>query len=337
MTPLPPTIAKAWLPVALSRDLRKGPLARRIAGTPIVLFRGKDGVAGFVDRCPHRNYPLSEGRVREGVLECPYHGWRFDTAGACVAVPGLPAGEQAPAARAAQIIGVVEKAGAIFVCLSPEAGVAPGLPPLFDDGAHDSFWWSEDPWRARAIDGVDNILDPFHTGFIHDGLIRSKAKRQEVEMTLSVWEDGLEAGYIQASGDRAWMPRMLEGPRARSRGRFYAPVAVQARWEGPKQMTLAVTAFFTPESETRFRPFARFTTPKGRAPAFIKKALIKAFLLPVVAQDRTALEKQLETMETFGGPRFVQGPLDRLTAKVTALHNGERLAPETLGPFKVML
>ena len=90
MTPLPPSVARAWLPVALSRDVGARPLARKLAGTPIVLVRMDGAVRAFVDRCPHRNYPLSDGRLRNGLLECPYHGWGFAADGACALVPGQP-------------------------------------------------------------------------------------------------------------------------------------------------------------------------------------------------------------------------------------------------------
>src|SRR5206468_937798 len=48
---------------------------------------GRPGV--LLDRCPHRNAPLSMGRVHRGALQCGYHGWCFDGAGTCVAIPGL--------------------------------------------------------------------------------------------------------------------------------------------------------------------------------------------------------------------------------------------------------
>lgn len=33
----------------------------------------------FVDECPHRKVPLSEGRIEDdGTLLCSYHAWRFD-------------------------------------------------------------------------------------------------------------------------------------------------------------------------------------------------------------------------------------------------------------------
>jgi phenylpropionate dioxygenase-like ring-hydroxylating dioxygenase large terminal subunit len=42
----------------------------------------------FVDACPHRKVPLSEGRVEDdGSLLCSYHAWRFDGQGALVSIP----------------------------------------------------------------------------------------------------------------------------------------------------------------------------------------------------------------------------------------------------------
>ena len=44
----------------------------------------------FVDECPHRKVPLSEGRVEaDGSLLCSYHGWRFDGQGSLVDIPQM--------------------------------------------------------------------------------------------------------------------------------------------------------------------------------------------------------------------------------------------------------
>jgi nitrite reductase/ring-hydroxylating ferredoxin subunit len=44
----------------------------------------------FIDACPHRKVPLSEGRVEDdGSLLCSYHAWRFDGEGALVNIPQL--------------------------------------------------------------------------------------------------------------------------------------------------------------------------------------------------------------------------------------------------------
>ena len=80
-----------WFVACQSKTLQDKPVKLTLQGVPLVLFRGAGGVpAALLDRCPHRNVPLSGDKVQgDGTLECPYHGWRFDGSGACRAVPGL--------------------------------------------------------------------------------------------------------------------------------------------------------------------------------------------------------------------------------------------------------
>jgi phenylpropionate dioxygenase-like ring-hydroxylating dioxygenase large terminal subunit len=80
-----------WYPLAWSDDLEVGQtLARRFAGEPIVLWRGKSGqVFALEDRCAHRQVPLHLGVVKGDELKCHYHGWTYDRSGKCVSVPYL--------------------------------------------------------------------------------------------------------------------------------------------------------------------------------------------------------------------------------------------------------
>jgi phenylpropionate dioxygenase-like ring-hydroxylating dioxygenase large terminal subunit len=55
-----------WYVACRSSELRRRPLACTLLGTPLVLFRGEhERPAALLDRCPHRNVPLSLGRVLE--------------------------------------------------------------------------------------------------------------------------------------------------------------------------------------------------------------------------------------------------------------------------------
>ncbi len=72
MTDLPHAVARAWHLVALSKGLPVG--ARQgvtVAGRSVVLFRGDQGLGALIDRCPHRNNPLSLGRVEGGASNAP--------------------------------------------------------------------------------------------------------------------------------------------------------------------------------------------------------------------------------------------------------------------------
>lgn len=57
-------------------------------GAGIVLIRTDDQICAYEDVCPHAFWPLSEGVVRDGVLECPGHGWEFSIKdGKCLNAP----------------------------------------------------------------------------------------------------------------------------------------------------------------------------------------------------------------------------------------------------------
>ena len=67
------------------------PTSAQLLGMPIVIWKpsASSHYRAFIDRCPHRLAPLSEGRIdsQTGHLECCYHGWQFDADGACTAIP----------------------------------------------------------------------------------------------------------------------------------------------------------------------------------------------------------------------------------------------------------
>lgn len=55
-------------------------------GKQIAIFRPEEGRCFAIDnRCPHEGYPLSEGTLKDGVLTCDWHNWKFElSGGACV-------------------------------------------------------------------------------------------------------------------------------------------------------------------------------------------------------------------------------------------------------------
>ena len=51
----------------------------------IVVLQVDGELHAFDNACPHEGNPLVDGEVLGDVLECAYHGWRFDLAtGACL-------------------------------------------------------------------------------------------------------------------------------------------------------------------------------------------------------------------------------------------------------------
>ncbi len=84
-----------WLPAVRSDELPapdSPPLRIMLLGEKLIAFRITSGEVGLIaDACPHRGASLFFGRNEEDGLRCVYHGWKFDTAGACVDMPSEPA------------------------------------------------------------------------------------------------------------------------------------------------------------------------------------------------------------------------------------------------------
>ena len=84
-----PALKNFWYPVQFTSKLAADTMVPfELFDEPWVLFRDAAGRAACVrDECAHRACPLSLGRVVGGEVECAYHGWRFDGAGTCTAMP----------------------------------------------------------------------------------------------------------------------------------------------------------------------------------------------------------------------------------------------------------
>lgn len=64
-------------------------LARKSAGTPILLVRGMDGVArAFINACRHRGMPLADGMGCARAFVCPYHAWSYALDGSLTNIAG---------------------------------------------------------------------------------------------------------------------------------------------------------------------------------------------------------------------------------------------------------
>ena len=71
-----------FVKVAATSDVVDGkPKAVKVEGRSIALFQYDGKVFATDNQCPHMGYPLTRGRVRNGVLTCDWHGWSYDLSG----------------------------------------------------------------------------------------------------------------------------------------------------------------------------------------------------------------------------------------------------------------
>jgi phenylpropionate dioxygenase-like ring-hydroxylating dioxygenase large terminal subunit len=311
---IPPlaSLRPQWFVACPAAAVGARPLVRMILGVPIVLFRSAGKIAALVDRCPHRNAPLSQGRVTGDLIECPYHGWAFDGSGACRRIPGM-AGECEHRHQGAETLGVIEREGVVWVCVEPKAEHRRELEPnrhvALGDARFDTFLWAATA-QCALVDGLENLLDACHPHFAHAGLVRRAQKRRTVEVTVRRDADGVEAIYHENARPDGLIPRLMEGQRLTSVGRFFPPATAQLEYRGPAGPRFLLTSMFTPCDERRVLIHSAISTPRKLAPAWLKKAILRVIFGRVLRQDQEVLRRQQENIERFGGAKFTSTPLD---------------------------
>ena len=168
-TPAGKLLRQYWQPVALVDELPEArPVkAVRVLGQDLVVFRDENGRYGLIDRdCPHRGADLSYGRLEDGGLRCPFHGWLFDASGTCLETPAEPAGSKLCQRVRQAAYPVVERSGILFGFL----GI--GEPPAFPDFdcfiAPDSHTFAfKGLFECNWLQALEVGIDPAHASYLH--------------------------------------------------------------------------------------------------------------------------------------------------------------------------
>lgn len=312
-----------WYVACRARDLRRRPIQRRILGVPLVLFRDAGGRPGaLLDRCPHRNVPLSEGRVLpSGRLQCRYHGWEFDNRGACRAVPcllgpGEAKGRRAPAFATRELDSLVWVYGTPDV----EPAREPFRAPLVAEPGHTTVVEEVDV-EASVHQTAENALDVPHTAYLHRGLFRG-TRREPVTIDVEVrrWADRVEAEYRGEPRPPGVVGRLLSpsGGVVEHWDRFILPSIAQVEYRLGSENVILVTTAMTPVTDFRTRLFAIISF-RLRLPGALVKPVLRPLAMRIFRQDAEMLALQTRSLREFRGEQFLSTEIDVLGREIWRL------------------
>jgi len=81
-------IPNQWYVVMDSEQVKDQPVGVTRMGEKLVFWRDDAGkVSCLCDKCVHRGVQLSKGKVINGHLQCPFHGFEYDTLGRVTLIP----------------------------------------------------------------------------------------------------------------------------------------------------------------------------------------------------------------------------------------------------------
>ena len=243
-TPCGEYLRRFWHPVFLDKELGDLPVALKVLGEELVLFRDLSGKLGLVHKhCPHRLSSLEYGKCEEHGIRCCYHGWHFDTDGTLLDVPGQPEHlrERLKSRIKLGAYPLVEYKGLIFAYMGPIREI-PEF-PIFDAMEFDNMEMVtyKAPFRCNWLQVLDAILDPLHTSFLHSNVGRvqfSEGFGEVGQMDFFEKDTWLLGVNTRRVGENIWLRvNELVLPNFTQAGSAFASDGTQRRLYGRSSFT----------------------------------------------------------------------------------------------------
>jgi len=307
-------IPNQWYVVLDSKEVKDEPVGVTRLGEKLVFWRDHTGqLCCLRDRCVHRGVELSKGRVvSNGRLQCPFHGFEYDTTGRVTKIPANGQTASVPERFRVHSYPTYEAHGLIWTWWgeNPPGDLAP---PSFFGDIDDSFTYGQvrDPWDAHYSRVIENQLDVVHLPFVHYNTI-GRGCRTLVEGPGLEWVDENRFRvYVYNKTDDGTVPRKpnevpVPDPDKDFRLEFIFPNL----WQNHISEDVRVVAAFVPVDDEHTLLYLRFYQKFMTIPILGK--LVAQLSMPlnvrIAHQDRrVVVTQQPKASALKSGEKLIQG------------------------------
>lgn len=281
-----PVLLNDWHVIMREDQLPEGQLIpARLLDEDIVLWNLNGQLMAWQDLCIHRGTKLSLGKItKDGLVECPYHGWTYDQHGKCVLMPAHP--EQKPSEKAkVKRYHVMARYGWIWVCPGTPKHEGPAPFAEWDDPAIRKVHCGPYIFKASSPRVLENFLDVAHFPFVHEGYLGDRSMTRIDDYVVRTDENGVTAEDIPI-----WQP----DPDGTGQGR-----TVVYTYNVPRPLT----AYFIKQGDLRFSiyfnvtPVSEFESHGWMVMTYnyafdVPEEQLRAFQDTVAGQDIPIVESQ---------------------------------------------
>ena len=190
-------IENQWYVILESKELTgKRPLRTKRLNQQLVLWRDEAGsVCCLSDRCCHRGASLGSGKLVNGMLSCPFHGFLFDKSGSVKLIPANGSKGRVPETMKVRAYATYEAYGLIWVWWG-EDEKRTKEPFFFQELASFSYSSFRDSWKVHYSRAIENQLDVVHLPFVHGNTI-GRGDKTVVNGPVVTLENELLTFYVQ--------------------------------------------------------------------------------------------------------------------------------------------
>jgi phenylpropionate dioxygenase-like ring-hydroxylating dioxygenase large terminal subunit len=308
-----------WYIAAPAAELGTKPIRQVVEGEILVLFRDSIGKPwALVDRCAHRGMALSEGRVVDDCLECPYHGWRYNGRARLCTVPSCDESTLLPQPKTMRAYPVVESDGHLWVWIGQDApAAAPFRFPHCGEPGWNTFFMHT-RFEAPVDACLENFLDVPHTLLVHPGLFRGKDQRA-TKVQVRRGQDFVEAEFINEQPMQGIGPRLLfpRGTTMRHTDRFILPSITRVDYTFGDRHAFIITSQCTQRAEFEVGVTTAITW-RLPMPAWLARPFLRWYCRRVIQQDVAVLKIQGQQIKLFG-PTCLSTSADLLGSHIRGL------------------
>ena len=289
-------IRNQWYVLLESNEVGAHPVGVTRLGEKMVFWRDQDGVVrAAVDRCPHRGVALSAGKIQEGHLQCPFHGFEFDSAGRCVLIPANGRNGVIPNAMRLNSFPTYEAHGLIWLWWGDQPTEEIPVPQFFEN-LNETFYYgsARDSWDAHYSRVIENQLDVVHLPFIHARTI-GRGNRSLVDGPVVEWKgDRMFYTYVYNREDDGKPPRKPSELSSKTSSSVHLEFIFPNLWQNYISENVRIIAAFVPVDEERTLLYLRFYQKFMRLP--VLGSLIARLAMPsnvyIAHEDRRVVTTQ---------------------------------------------
>lgn len=161
-------IKNQWYVILESKEVKNKPIGVTRLNKKLVLWRDDKGKLNCIaDKCIHRGAALCKGKVINGNIECPFHGFQYDGSGKCVVIPANGKNTPVSPQFKAEHYEVKEMYGYIWLFYGDSKMATAEIPFFRDIDNTFTYDTTTDHWSVHYSRVIENQLDVVHVPFIH--------------------------------------------------------------------------------------------------------------------------------------------------------------------------
>lgn len=306
-------IRNQWYAVLDAREVRRNKITGVTRfGEKLIFWRDERGVIGCIaDKCCHRGASLSIGKMCDGRVECPFHGFRYDVSGRVVMIPAN--GKMAPVPDNFKVKSYTAKEayGFIWVWYGEPSDNLPGIPFFEELSEGFSYGSMAESWGVHYTRSIENQLDVVHLPFVHGNTI-GRGNKTLVNGPVVKWNGNRMTFYVKDEVDNGQTPQKPNEIKDYEK-LFSLQLQMPNIWQNIISDNQRVMAAFAPVDDENTMIYLRFYQRFVRVPLVRQLVNLvggKVMNKVILHQDRRVVITELpKKSELSMGENLIQGDL----------------------------